>query len=1073
MRAMAPLAELSVNRPGKAKQTSFNGTSITFGKRQPPSSLPESNATSLPTASAIQSMLKNTTELGDAGQFAAKSTKIPRYKTNPTIHTREKKHYQPRRPYATHAEEHRILQRHYYSNQNDPREHSLRDNHSSRTNGRHSLISDSQDQRSDSITQSSNTSRRVSVHPSLLNIRPYGRVGPRPRSPYAYPSRLRRPGYRPSSPGYSEINVSDSALFASVQRTYSTRTESPNSAMRKGAQAWDHSFNQSDPLLRYYPALALSRRHDRHRSPPFLRRAALRSSPLASHRSSPIGKPRALKASNSGSSGERAASPAPLFYDYSEAFEKESFRHTAQRSSMFESRHIPQSDGSSEGYQADVTNTSSTSTKCSGSSTKSKAISPKQTGVAGKRPSPLRFVPRILKQQAVEHNKASVDIGTGSSASSDIIINPSDDATLTKDLLKTEIPSVKAYELLAAEAGMTDRFDGCSVAQCDLQRPPSTYDPAPKVIKTAAVTMRLSSSSSGSQYSLSTHSRPDPNIDSPTLKAPDVIYERQPKALSVSFDRLETIRRGIPGGEPQLRAASLDTHGRSEPFQIFSPVPERSMSSRDSRDRFSRILSIGEDSCQRDLFASTLSNKKAPMTIQQYLRDRKVPVHKAKASPTKELPPLPDDPPSVSSKGKEKEIEESRIDHDTGQHLLCPRQTPIDGSETYSISGVERVTTPSDFRPLGIPPRFSSISRDSLLALPESSRSIRESTLSQKQNEEQNRRFAMTPRNSSLFQTLKDLPPLPKEHITSMLPLREPSPPGLPCLLTPLISEEQLGSTLTDLKGNSNAQSSQQKAVTGMDSSLEKQTPPRTTAVGYRPEQGLNESPASVRPWNLDASYPWAGTPPKLEVSLPQPTEEAAPQAERFPRFKFNVHRSSILGTSGKLLKPRPANIKVFPAPDTGRQIIAVHARFANGLDRTKDIPPRIALLPPSPGLQIEAQSFFSDDSSQRRRKGSLRRRFSQMKGAIRTGSSDDIRASERANVSSALGLSRGSKGSSKRSSIAPQDNAPQKITKWGMFQKIKSWFLRKEEKIKKWSSKFGPRRHPARSFGAGRCSGM
>ncbi|KAL9030024.1 MAG: hypothetical protein Q9196_001812 [Gyalolechia fulgens] len=1013
-------------------------------------------------------MLKNTTELGDAGQFAAKSTKIPRYKMSTTAPTQQQQHHQPRRPHPEHAEGNHISQRRYYRNPYDPRENSLRHHQSIRTNGGHSLISESQDQRSDSVTQSSNNSRRISIHPSLLNIRPYGRVGPRPRSPYAYPSRLKRPGYRPTSPGYSEVNISESAVYASIHRAYSTRTESPTSSKRKAAQAWHQAFNRSDPLLQYYPASKLSRRHDRHRSPPILRRAALPSSPLASHRSSFIGKPRAPKASDSGSSGERAASPPPLFYDYSEAFAKESFRHTAQRSSMFEPRHIPQSDGSSEGYQADVTNTSSTSTKCSSSSTESKATSPKRTGVEGKRPSPLRFVSRVLKQQSAERNNASAHIDSGSSTSSDVVINPSDDITLTKDLATMGMPFNKDCQGLAAEANMAGPLNASSAAQSDLQRPPSTYDPAPKVIKTAAATMRLSSSSSGSLYSSSAHSRPDKNIDPSHIKAPEVIYERQPKALSVSFNRLEMIRHGFEDEKPQQRAASLDTHGRLEPSQIFSPVPERSMSSRDSRDRFSRILSIGEDFYQRDLFANTLPNKKAPMTIQQYLRDRKAPVHKVKASPIKELPPLPDDPPFVSTgKGKEKEIEGPHDAHETADQLTGISHTPGEDDETYSISGIECVAALNDSGRPGIPPRYSSISRNSLFDLPESSRSIRMSTVSQKQdNEELSRRFAMTPRNSSLFQTMKELPPLPKEPVTWMRPLQEPSPRELPSLLAPLIADEQREITLADLKSGSNARNPQEKPATSIDGRVEQQTPPRTIVIGCKPEQGVNASPASARPWNLDANYPWAGTPPKLEVSLPQPTQEPALDAERFPGFRFNIRRSSMLRTSGKLLKPRPAQIKVSPAPITGRQPTPVHACFTEGLHHSQDPPPGIGLMTPSPGLQIEAQSFFSDDSSHRRRKGSLRRRFSQMKGAMRATSSDDTRAQERAYVSSALGFSRASKGSSKRSSMAPDENTPQKTTKWKMLQKIKSWFHRREEKIKKWRQKLSQRGYSARPLG-------
>ncbi|KAI4184684.1 MAG: hypothetical protein L6R41_004586 [Letrouitia leprolyta] len=1069
MSAMAPLTELSVNRPARMKQVNHNGTSEISGKGQPSSSLPENSASSLPTASAIQSMLKNTTELGDAGQFATVSTKIPRYKMSTRVHTKQQLHNPSRRSRAEPAIGSHTPQRRYHRNPSHPRDCSLYDNQSLRTIGGHSLISDSQYQRSDSITRSSNTSRRVSVHRSLLSIRPYERVGPRPRSPYAYPSRLKRPGYRPSSPGYGEMNVSDNAAHASLHRAYSTRTGSPT---RRGPKAWNHGFNRSDPLLHYYPASTLSRRHDRHRSPPFVRRAAFISSPLASRRSSFVGKSLASKTSDSGSSGERVPLPSPLFYDYSEPFEKESFHHTAQRSSMYESRNIPQSDGSSEGYQADVTNTSSTCTKCSSSSAESKAISPERTSDGGKRPSPLKLVTQVLKQQSAKQNKASVGIGSGSSTSGDIVINPSDDVTLTKDSAKTEISSDKACQVLVSKAGMAAPVIEPSVTLDDLQRSPSTYDPAPKVIKIAAAAMRLSSSSSGSQYSSSAHSRADKNLNPPSIQAPDVIYERQPKALSVSFNRLEMVRHGIDDPEPQQRAASLDTHGRLGPFQIFSPVPERSMSSRDSRDRFSRILSIGEDFCQRDIFANTVPNKKVPMTIQQYLRDRKALVHRAKASPTKELPPLPDDPPSVSSKGKEKEIRESDSNHDAWQQFPSSQQTPGEDYGVFSTSGLEPAALSDIGRP-GIPPRYSSISRNSLFDLPESSHSLRGSTMSQKRfNAERGRRVSMTPRNSSLFQTMKELPPLPKEQATKMPPLQQLSPRGLPCLLTPLIAEEQLDTTLASRQGESNSQSPLQQPATLRGRRIEQKTPPQTDVIGYKAEQGLNASPASLRPWNLDASYPWGGTPPKLEVSLPQ-LIHTAPETERPSRFRFNVYRSSILGSSGRLVKPRPADIKVFPAPDTGIKIIPVQTRFTEALGHSDSISPSIALMPPSPGLQIEAQSFFSDDSSQRRRKGSLRRRLSQMKGVIRTASSDDIPTLERTNLGSIQGFSRASKSSSKRNSLAPKDDGPQKTTKWRIFQKIKSWLHRREEDIKKWRRKLNPRNDPARPLGSRLPSGF
>ncbi|KAI4189671.1 MAG: hypothetical protein LQ348_003766 [Seirophora lacunosa] len=1039
LKAMPPLMELSVNRPGKKQQASLDGAKTSSGKRQLPSLALDGNASSLPSTSAIQSMLKNTTELGDIGDFAAKPTGIPRHASTKPAHPRAYQHQYVRRPYDHYAAGHqgsKIRQNRSHPNQRDP---SLHHSRSLRTNEGHSIISDSQDQRSNSVTQSSINSRRGSVHPSLLNIRPYGRPGPRPRSPYAYPTRLKRPGHRSYYPAYTEITLSDSAIHTGVHRAYSNRTASPlsNSSMQKLPRPWIHGFGLSDPLLHQHPAALLSRRHDGNRSPPFLRRAALPRSPLASRGSSFTGKSSQMKASDSGSSGRRVPSPMPLFYDYSEAFEQESFNHTAQRSSLFEARFIPQSDGSSEGYQADVTTTSTTDTKCSTSSTESKVVASQG-----------------LKQQPLEHKETGLEKCSASS-SSEILTSLSDATPVAKILFWND----------AMDKGV--------------QRPPSIYDPTPKVIKATTAAMRLSSSSSGSQYSSSAHSLPGRTADLPSIKAPEMIHERQPKALSVSFNH---------GNEFQQRSASLDDHVSPEsskrfpiprvayhgtmedqmpaeetpadigprPDQIFAPVPERSMSSRNSRDRFSRILSIGEG----DMLMNAFPNNKATMTIQQYLRDRKAPTHRPTNSITKRLPPLPDDPPlmpmPMPSKGKEKEVDVPPKD----QFGLRPKQRLEKYGDAYSIIEPEHATAFNGLGLPGIPQRYSSISNNPLSDVPESSRSVRTSILSQRPvSGEQLRRFALTPRNSSLFQTMKDLPPLPKEAVVAVPPPQTSGPPPeLPCLFTPLLQDERLDTAVASIK-DSPGLVDPDVGVSSSGAEVEWHTPPQSFMAGQATKPASTASHASARPWNLDASYPWAGTPPKLEVSIPQPAKAVAP-VEKRPRFKLNVRRASAMGGSGKLLKVRPPHSKVIPSPAARKDVVSRSPRLT---ENSQSGPRNItALVPPSPGLQVEAQSFFSDDSSQRERKNSIRRRLSQIRGAMRVASSDEIRA--QANPSS--GLSRSSKSSSKRSSTAAEVNISRKTIKWKMLDKIKSWLHRTDEKFRKWRRKLSPRHHHTRPLG-------
>ncbi|KAL8924870.1 MAG: hypothetical protein Q9208_003753 [Pyrenodesmia sp. 3 TL-2023] len=1007
-------------------------------------------------------MLKNTTELGDAGQFAVKPTNIPRYKSTATAHPRAHQHQQARRPYTDHAVGNHTNRKRHYQNQYEQRDPSLHHNRSLRTNGGSSLLSY---QPADSVTQSSINSRRVSVHRSLLDIRPHARVGSRPRSPYAYPSRLKRLGHRPSSPGYSELNVSDSVMNGSIQRTYSTRTGSPlsTSSIPRLPQVWNQSFNRSDTLLQHHPQVPLSRRHDGNRSPPFLRRAALPRSPLASHRSSFTGKFRAMQASDSGSSGRRVPSSPPLFYDYSEAFEKESFVHTARRSSLFEARYIPQSDGSSEGYQADVTTASTADTKRSDSSTESEAVTPQPIAAEVKHPSPSRSISPAAKQRTPEHNKASAGKSSESLISSELIIGPSQDASVAEVLLEDDVLHKTGFHSPTTRDNMLDAFTGSTPTHDVVQRPAFTYDPTPKVMKTSAITMRLSSSSSGSQYSSSAHSRQEKKSDPSPIKAPENAYERQPKSLSVSFNRLEMIRQEDGGVETQQRAASLDTPFRTERGQIFSPVPERSMSSRDSRDRFSRILSVGEDLGKRDILTSTLPNKKAPMTIQQYLRDRKTPLHRPQYSVTKELPPLPYGPTPLPRKGKEKETGEPSKDPYVAAQFTDGNQMPGQDGDQYLIFESEHAAALNSFGRPGIPPRYSSVSRNSLLGVPESSRSARASMLSQEPvYGEQQRRFALTPRNSSLFQTMKELPPLPRDAVIPIPPPQSPSPSELPCLFTPLLQEGRVGTAISDILQSPMSEDPQPEGGMGGRVETEQQTPPRSFIVGLPSGQASTESPASARPWNLDISYPWAGTPPRLEVSIPQPTRWPAPEHEKLPRFRLKMRRASVLGTDEKLLKHGPPKIKVLPPPAGGTETTTISTRFAELLENNRNIAPNITLVPPSPGLQIEAQSFFSDDSSQRGQKNSIRRRLSQIREAMRAASSDDVRAQS----SPTFRVSRISRGSSKRSSSAPDVDASHDSTKWKMFDRIKSWFHRGQAKIRDWRRKLSPRNHHSRPFG-------
>ncbi|KAL8971446.1 MAG: hypothetical protein Q9183_001055 [Haloplaca sp. 2 TL-2023] len=726
---------------------------------------------------------------------------------------------------------------------------------------------------------------------------------------------------------------------------------------------------------------------------------------------------------------------------------------------MFTARQIPQSDGSSEGYQTDATNTSADLAKDAHLSHQPKATTPERAARKEKPPSPLRLVSNVLKQEPSDAYKELVEPAMPPAIQREPAAGlPKSPASL--DCAKVDLPST------CKQGSMVDSGQGimpCSFATArspDMHpKPPSsTYDPTPKVLKAAGVSIRLSSSSSGSQYSGSGHYEKDRALDISGIKAPQTAYERQPKTLSVTFDRLETLRNQVTDAETQQRAASLDTRIRPAACEIFSPVPERSMSSRDSRDRFSRILSVGEDFGKRDFFSNPAPVKKAPITIQQYLRDKKSHSPKSAISAAKELPPLPDDPPRVLNKGKGKEMDETLV------HSV-PNETPTSPSlmkqnpEVFPVLGFQHVAARNAFNGPDVPKRYSSMSYNSLVDLPGLAQSIRASLLSQKSsNEEQPRRLPISKRNSSLLQTMKELPPLPKELGVPNPTPQAPGPLELPLSSIPLARVDDSESAMADVPDVPKL-----KIEVMTEIEVVHHTPPRTVDVGFTHGGDSTDSPSTFRPWNLDASYPWAGTPPRLEVSLPEASKTPPSKAEKVPRFKLRLHRSSVLGNSRKLTKARQGNLIVSPSPSTSSQITPVRTRFTEGLENTSSVAPRIGLVPPSPGLKLEAQSFFSDDSSHKQ-KGSLRTRLSNLKGlAKRVQSSDDIRGSDRGLASSGSGGSKRRMRSSNENSTTSVDEIRQKITKWKMVGTIRSWLHRQEEKFKrlrgKVTSKFKQRR--------------
>lgn len=188
--------------------------------RERPRQVADVDTTSVPTLPiALSSMLKTTTETGDIGQFSIRSVRGSGGLSgaSPSQHRRRPVHdFRYRNPYSPRPRfQHAVIddRRGLPSYTDDFIDRTVQ---SSRVPGRH-------EQRSYSLTQASYSpytvsSRRFNASPRSQPERP--RPLQRPRSPFVYPTRLKRPGFRPSSPALTDGGVVDYSRRVEIGRAH-------------------------------------------------------------------------------------------------------------------------------------------------------------------------------------------------------------------------------------------------------------------------------------------------------------------------------------------------------------------------------------------------------------------------------------------------------------------------------------------------------------------------------------------------------------------------------------------------------------------------------------------------------------------------------------------------------------------------------------------------------------------------------------------------------------------------------------------------------------------------------------
>ena len=918
---------------------------------------------------------------------------------------------------------------------------------------------------------------------SLTNRRPYvygahyQSRGPmqtfRSQSPFAYPTRLRRPGYRPSSPA---LSLNRSVPSSDPDRGQTSRTASPASmhTMNRIPTPWQQVVNRSDPMLRYYPPI--------HRAS-YSRGSTPKPSPSLHSGASSARLSQAQVMYPGAWPDSPALTPPPLFYDYSEAFEEQTHIHRTSvlvvtpslpspkddQNEYFEHSEIPELEHrikvSLEGPSTPVTD--SNSLGCGDRLSRSEA----------------KYGPEQLDSNAKPKDQSTATP------------HPS---TFTLELPKsflTELVNVKKPENTEdnqANPGSSGATQQNTPGKAGNQINPSRVQKNEKSIGDQRRPEHDSSSPAASMYSVQS-SVPLENIDDSTVPTSGADTataspEGPPRTPTCESPPFEFSHRLTHGQISEASKASASVKSlRNEYPEIVAPTPERSITSLSNRDRFSKILGFDEALLQSDGLTA-LSSRRANNVGYA-------------ASPIPQTRPRPQESLSTPSTTDHNIAEESDSDdeHELTNGLMetfgRPSGSPTKDRFTKSSPslpslavhdspipcalrkspGIETLT-PLNVR---LSHRKTVINGGQRLKT-KAAAVCHPSTIAEEKAPETAQAVCQTETKSTDFN--KDLLAIlePSPSIKAFTPLGDAGKSNLPFAFTPLIRTQSENDSLAELEATTSFYNRKHDSLSDRGQSPLSDSMPCVDRIS-------TASPPSSRPWNLDASYPWDDEePPKLDVVLPLPQRESQQSIEKQPKFRLRIHRasssnaskltkkhrssedtiSSVIASSVDLLKstslrrrPKPNLSITASQSNSSHDIIRaspMQTRFVESFEQPSPTSPVITLLPPSPGHDV--RSFFSDDSSQARPKGSLRKRLSEFRARnSRVNSVDHDPGYDRGLLNSAFGLSRASGRSSRQSQTTAGVRSHVSRTRglrWNFFEKIRAWFIRRDDKIRDWKRK-------------------
>lgn len=1045
-----------------------------------------------PAPSAIDGMMKTTTETGDLGQLASKPTPrtVSSLRNASAIYNRGESSRSQQRPRnLDHRQAIGSDPPAYHPMQYDPNA-AYSNGESGRSEYGGGVYYDRPDQSTYEEHQAWSMTQRSYVSQNLTNRHPpskgmYERrvqpPGSRPRSPFAYPTRLKRPGYRPSSPALADVYRSRYELGPD------SRSSSPASShsRQRAPIPWQKHLNHSDPMMRSFPAAPS---HDyvnyQYRSPAPSQASTPR--PTSSLRSVtswsrlPQAQPPAAGVWNL----PETSKSTPVFYDYSEGFEEPpGYQHNLHG---IVNDELVEASSINEAINTSMSDEHSHLTELSAETTEHKPL-----------------LKRSSSQSQSTHAKVATD-GLARSFS-DTIFNRGKRFT-TGSLL----PQEQASKHTQHHAGRPASVPGPLSHSSSNDLPPhqrleplsleriTKFDTAERQEASSndPVVQERSSPSTGSMCTAESNSHLiEEDADSKTDKLDTRI---RPDAKTETSSNAELV--DLHTQSPVSRHSSIcETRSTSNSAGIISPTPERSILSQDNRERFSRLLNIDDSSAlKEDVSDNPWHTRVQPNSEHHRLALKedisKDPWHMQIQQDVERHRPLRTTQGSLfdhvtintsiledSGSDREHELSPSLIQtfggrgRDTSTSIpavtapVAERDNLSSSSNGQESSQQKPGSTSSSALPASGP----------TTAIPEAV--VRKASRSPSASHNRHARIIGSTERSSSHDS-KGLSSVPEDQRTviAISPPATSDTLDLPFSFSPIIQYRDYGDSVSESGG---------EGSTHVKSKEEKVAP--TKPPSRHPTLALeNDSVASShgsRPWNDDCNYPWSDELPDLAVSIPAPHSDARGRTGILPRFKLRIQRASSSADSARLVKRRGSSdetssrrnsrlfsrqvstLKSRPKPrysNSPGEINSSHAikpaplqtRFVEGFDLPSRISgavgcPTITLSPPSPVQEV--RSFFSDDSSQVGQKASLRKRLSEFKSRRHShlDSNGNIQVPERGQSKSVLGKPR----SSDRLSRQSHRTAHSTHTVGSNFLKfriVRFWWHRSEDKIRAWTSR-------------------